>query len=567
MLLFLLVLVTGTLRAQGELALLFDDPFDGVQDPWTVRRGVWTEEAGALASSPTFAAELLGGHPAWQDIRLHVELELPQEMGLAGRIVLQFRRQGDWHSYGLIVRAGGLELVRFDGGPRQYQVLAGSGRSLSAGEVHHLRVDVDGRRMTVYVDGDPVMQGMDPVQTYRSGEIALRTEAAAVRLHRVWVEGPETAPKVDGTLLAGLTPHERILASFPELVPLGPGYHPPGSDAAGGARNIMLIYTHGKRWNNVDALPYVAYGQLVREAGQLPRLEWHDWFFDTFLFLALLTEDKARAYDSASRAAPARWDDWLAFVHGLFAENGHLAAFDRAIATVKESLDDPGYRARVIVMIPYPDRTQGDFGDPEGSGRSFDFSTRNAAAAEDRWAAVHAYINRVLEAWERSEYDNLELIGFYWLAESVGAGDDGLIRRTADTIRAAGYRFFWIPYFTAAGYDRWESLGFDVAIYQPNYMFDTSLPKRRLYDAADRAYRLGMGIEIEANWTILSTEAGRERFRDYLWAGVKYGFMEHAVRAYYLEQDLLGPAYLSTDPDVRAVYDDIYRFVKGAFGN
>src|SRR5690606_6097265 len=91
------------------------------------------------------------------------------------------------------------------------------------------------------------------------------------------------------------------------------------------------------------------------------------------------------------------------------------------------------------------------------------------------------------------------------------------------------------------GYDRWESLGFDVAIYQPNYMFDTSLPKRRLYDAADRAYRLGMGIEIEANWTILSTEAGRERFRDYLWAGVKYGFMEHAVRAYYSGARSLGP--------------------------
>src|SRR5690606_41116877 len=149
MLLFLLVLVTGTLRAQGEPALLFDDPFDGVQDPWTVRRGVWTEEAGALASSPTFTAELLGGHPAWQDIRLHVELELPQEMGLAGRIVLQFRRQGDWHSYGRIVRAGGLELVRFDGGPRQCALLAGACRRLGAGEVHYLGAGVGCRASAV----------------------------------------------------------------------------------------------------------------------------------------------------------------------------------------------------------------------------------------------------------------------------------------------------------------------------------------------------------------------------------------------------------------------------------
>lgn len=565
--LFFLVLGSGAVLAQGEFSVLFEDRFDGTSDLWTVRSGAWTEESGAPTSHHLLAAELAGGHPAWQDVRLHVELELLEDLGLSGRTVLYLRRQGQWQGYGLIVGAGGVELVRFDGEPRQYQVLARSDRTLTVGEKHHLRVDVEGRRMTVYLDGAPVMQGMDPVNTYRMGEIGIRTEGAAVRLYAVRVEGPPGSPTVDATWRSGLTERDRILASFPEFAPSGLGYHPPGSDTAAGARNIMLIYTHGKRWNHVDALPYVAYGELVREIGQLPRLDWHDWFFDTFLFLALLTEDKARAYDSATRAAPANWDDWTDFLHDLFAPNGHLAAFDQAIDLVKESLDDPDYRARVIVMIPYPEVAQTNFGDPVGTGRSLDFSFPNAHAAEDRYAAVSAYMDKVLEFWEQAEYEHLDLIGFYWLAESVRSGDETLIRQTAERIHAAGHRFFWIPYFSAAGYDRWESLGFDVAIYQPNYMFNTSLPKRRLHDAALRAYSLGMGVEIEADWTILSTEAGRERYRDYLWAGLKYGFMEESIRAYYLEQDLMGPAYLSTDPDVRAVYDDTYRFVTGEFGS
>ena len=37
----------------------------------------------------------------------------------------------------------------------------------------------------------------------------------------------------------------------------------------------------------------------------------------------------------------------------LFTPNQQLDAFEQAVARAKQTIDDPGYRAKVVVMIPY----------------------------------------------------------------------------------------------------------------------------------------------------------------------------------------------------------------------
>lgn len=554
------------LSTQAQTRVLFFDDFAQGTALWPAVLGTWTQVPGGLQADERYVSEIVGGHPDWQDVSLEIEFQLTQALAGNDNIKLLFRWQGQWHGYGLLLDSSGTRLVRLEGGVRQFQVLAQSGFVPEPGEATRIRIDMQGRRMTAYINGTPILQGMDPVQTHRSGQIGIRTESAPILLRSVEVTGPEDAPVLDATWLVGQSELDRILSGFPEseLWP-GPGYHPPASDAAAGARDIMLIYTHGTTlWHLTDALPYVGYGEMKRELGTLPRLEWYDWFFDTFLFLSLRTADGERDYGVGTGVT---WRDWLDFLDQVFTQDLYIDAFNEATRQVKEALGDSDYRSKVILMIPYPHGGQMQFGDPRGTGRTLNFNSAGQgeeAALRARVSAIEAYVDEALDRWHARDYEHLELIGFYWLDESMSApGDDELVQRTAALVHERGYKLFWIPHFFAAGLDRWQEVGFDAVILQPNYMFNDRLPRNRLLEAAQRAHAQGLGVEIEADGTILSSESGRERYRDYLWAGVKYGYMEDALHAYYQEVNLLGRAFLSTDPEIRALYDETYLFVKG----
>ncbi|MBE3576334.1 MAG: DUF4855 domain-containing protein [Limnochordales bacterium] len=355
------------------------------------------------------------------------------------------------------------------------------------------------------------------------------------------------------------------------------GYFPPGTEASRGASNIILIYTGyyasgAGDWDLISALPYVAYGKMTPgEPGSLPKIEWVDWFFDTYLFLGLQAPS-GRAFDSPLRAAPARMEDWQWYIDHLFEEGAQLGAFDEAVAFAKQKgLGPEDYRGKVIIMIPNPITSQRDFGDVDGDGKSENFSTigqTSKQASEARIKAVRWYVNQVLERWQARNYQNLELIGFYWVEEQVhtsALSETPTLRTVADDLHQQGYLLFWIPWFNAPGARNWKQYGFDVVIHQPNYMFNTKIPRDRLKEAADIARAYGMGVEIEADSTILKSESGRERYLDYLRAGVEYGYMQGAIKAYYQDARALQEAFFSWSPEVRRMYDATYEFVKGKF--
>lgn len=366
----------------------------------------------------------------------------------------------------------------------------------------------------------------------------------------------------------GLTAPATAWEPFRLPEPEGVGaYFPAGSPEAAGVRHLMLIYTHSD-WTLSRALPYVAYAPPP-EGNRLAPARWTDWFFDSFLFLALVTPDRAHAFDAPSRGKPARWEHWLWFLDYLFTPDQQLDAFEQAVARVKTYIDDPDYKAKVVVMIPYPMPANDDFGDPFGTGTSLSFARFPQGAKaqfEARLKAVEAYLAEFDRRWRERNFQHLELVGLYWLAEEIqGEGDMQLLRAVADLAHQRGLKLFWIPYFTAAGWSQWREAGIDAAIYQPNYMFNTSIPESRLREAAERARRYGMGIEIEADETVLTSAAGRERYLAYLKAGAEYGFMTEALHGYYQGVDILARAFVARQADVRYLYDATYLYVKGMY--
>lgn len=343
-------------------------------------------------------------------------------------------------------------------------------------------------------------------------------------------------------------------------------YFPPGHPDAAGIRHLMLIYTHSD-WTVGSALPYVAYAP--KGSSPLAPAKWSDWFFDSFLFLALVTPDRNHAFDSASRGTPARWEHWMWFIEYLFEPGKQLDAFEEAVARAKNYIDDPDYKAKVVVMIPYPIPSTTDFGDPLGTGESLSFARfpqGDEAQLKARLTAIEAYLKEFDRRWAEKGYEHLELVGLYWLAEAIEtSGDMPLIEAVVEMAEARGLKLFWIPYFSAAGWQRWQEAGFHAAIYQPNYMFNTSIPLSRFEEATTRAKRYGMGIEIEADGTVLTSPEGRARYLAYLDAGVEYGYMTEALHGYYQGVDVLLRAFISTSPDVRALYDATYEYVKGTY--
>lgn len=343
-------------------------------------------------------------------------------------------------------------------------------------------------------------------------------------------------------------------------------YFPPGHPDAAGVRHLMLIYTHSD-WTVGSALPYVAYAP--RGSSPFAPAQWSDWFFDSFLFLALVTPDREHAFDSASRGTPARWEHWMWFVDYLFEPGKQLDAFEEAVARAKQHIDDPDYKAKVVIMIPYPIPSTTDFGDPLGTGQSLSFARfpqGDQAQLKARLTAIEAYLAEIDRRWAEKEYEHLELVGLYWLAEGIEtSGDFPLLEEVVKLTEERGLKLFWIPYFTAPGWNRWQEAGFHVAIYQPNYMFNWSIPLSRFEEAATRAKRYGMGVEIEADGKVFESAEGRARYLAYLDAGVKYGYMTEAIHGYYQGVDILLRAFISTDPEIRYLYDATYQYVKGTY--
>jgi hypothetical protein len=176
-------------------------------------------------------------------------------------------------------------------------------------------------------------------------------------------------------------------------------------------------------------------------------------------------------------------------------------------------------------------------------------------------AACAWHIQTALAKWQRLAPKHLDLAGFYWVAENAHHADIILPRISADS-HAKGKRFFWIPYWTAAGAADWRKLGFDAAYQQPNHFFNAKVPDSRLDAACAFARTSGMGLEFECDaLAIKSPEVFRPRLYAYLRAFEQNGVKTNAAMAYYEGGGAMLAMAQSEEADAKALYRELARWI------
>lgn len=328
-----------------------------------------------------------------------------------------------------------------------------------------------------------------------------------------------------------------------------------------GVHNVLLSYhcspdEEGKHGENAlitveEYLPHVGY---YDQNGKLT-----DTFFDGYLFLPYTSfnySDYAKSFEG-----------WQFYVDDIYTKDRNMDALNQAVGIVADELKLEDYKCTVFTSILYTfptleNNSLNHFGDIDGDGVIDSFSNIENRKKAIKWIIDEEY-NRFLEG----NYGNLEFGGFYWFEEFLQLGDPDekeLTLYASEYVHSLGLKLFWIPWYCASGYEKWQEYGFDVACMQPNYMFGNKDNPNVLRLTAEKTHKLGMCVEIEMN--SVNNAAEVRRYMEYLAAGVEYGYI-YGVKMYYQGgvPGAFHAGYESTDPFKRAVYDMTYLFAKERF--
>ncbi len=327
-------------------------------------------------------------------------------------------------------------------------------------------------------------------------------------------------------------------------------------EALGGVQNIFLAYNcmppeakdegalRISSYTVEEALPYVGY---IDKDGKM-----QDTFFDAALFLPYARFTYSANYKCAS--------GWRYYIDNTFEDGKNVDAFDAAAAKVEKEL---GKECKVKLFFPifhtapyygdFPEK----FGDLDGDGVDEDVTSLDGKLKVTKWM-----IDEQIRRFHAKERTNVEFCGFYWFEEDIAcdtAYEQEVLDFVNGYVHSLGYKYIWIPYYQAPGFNEWKRYGFDAAAMQPNYAFQPNTPVERLYVNAQLAKKYGMCYEMEINTADKHYDC--DRYKEYLQAGVDKGFM-YAIKMYYQSGRAFHDAFISQDPFIRSVYDDTYLFAK-----
>jgi len=313
--------------------------------------------------------------------------------------------------------------------------------------------------------------------------------------------------------------------------------------------DLMLIYQGGfqrPRWTVSRFAPYVTY--------QDPQTGKEQWLFDGFLFIEF-QDGRGHTYEQYSNLKHANQTQWAWLLQRNFANNDGIANLERTVESAVGRIGEPVRRRQVVLTLPVPEPGQTDWGDLDG--RSLDFHNK-----ADRLAACAWYLDLALQRWKELAPKELDLAGFYWVAEESSSTKD-IFPDLAQAVHARGKEFFWIPsYHVNTPLGDWKSFGFDEAYLQPNFFFHPGLSPTRLQNACNFARAHGMGLEIEFDPRMITDSSVYEpRFHAYLDAFTRYGVHDGAAMAWYEGGGALYRLAFSDNPKFRADYDELAQFV------
>ncbi len=324
------------------------------------------------------------------------------------------------------------------------------------------------------------------------------------------------------------------------------GYAGPSEELLGGVNDICLIYHNGITTDESYFKPYVGY---VDANGKIK-----DTLFDGYLFLPTTAPLPSGGRPYGTNYA----SDWNGLFDALFRNGINFDALNKTAETTKNTLGLDELKLKVYVAIPHMDDSLYYFGDIDLNGDNESLTT-----VEDRVYVAQTYAERIIEKFNSKGYQNLELCGFYWFHEEISGTDIETAKAVNKMFDEIGYQLFWIPYYNAGGYMRWEEFGFDVACYQPNYAFNIEVDEVRLKHASIAAKNYGMCIELEIDDAALYEDRFFRKYMNYLARGVDLGYMEEAIHMYYQSTNILGRASKLADKKTRLIYDYTYEFIKG----
>ena len=228
---------------------------------------------------------------------------------------------------------------------------------------------------------------------------------------------------------------------------------------------------------------------------------------------------------------------------------------DKCIEAEKQDIGEPGFKHKIVLGIASALPGQTDWGVLDGD--TLDFNSRADQVRACKW-----YIGRLIENFGKAKYKNIELSGFYWVDEDT-IHCKGLPRDLSPYIHSKGYKFVWIPYWKARGYDHWKDFGFDIAYQQPNHFFNRDIPDSRLDEACKVASEHGMAMEFECDSKALYGIDGSsyDRMQAYIDAFIRNKVFEKSAIAYYTGSWGILDLYKSKNLKDQAIMDRLAKLI------
>lgn len=343
------------------------------------------------------------------------------------------------------------------------------------------------------------------------------------------------------------------ILGFSSLLAAGLAFGSPAAaqsyQTADDVQDLALIYQGGSHrldWTVDEFRPYV-----VHEFSDGTK----DWLFDGFLFLEF-KNGSGRHYTVGYEKLNARKGEWAWLLDRIFEEGKSLSALDACITEEIAELGKPGFKHQIVLGLPEAILDQNDWG--ELDGRVLDFSKE-----EDQLAATRWYIDELMKRFKAAKYKNLELSGFYWVAETNSHCGE-LTVPISEYIHSLGKLFYWIPYWQSKGAEDWKALGFDVAYQQPNHFFNHSIPDSRLDDACAFAREHGMAMEFEFDEkaTADRENSSYARMKAYIDHFEKNDVFNSSALAYYCGNRGVLTLHESKNPADHALMDRLARLIQ-----
>ncbi len=321
--------------------------------------------------------------------------------------------------------------------------------------------------------------------------------------------------------------------------------------------DLVLLYSGGenRKYGNWEKELVQSYLTYTSPDGK------EQWLFDGFLFLEIFDTINHLKFATGYAGEPALKKDWQKVLDLYFSEGKCIDALEKEIEIIKTRLGEPAHKHRIVLSIPEPISEVTNWG--ELDDETIDFTQGD----EQRMRAVKWYINYARELFDKAAYKNVELAGFYWVAETA-THTRTILKNVGEYLNDLNYGFNWIPYWNSDGYKDWKSLGYNFAYQQPNHYFNDAIEYDRLEDACKAAIEYNMDMEVEFDESALAEGKNRgERLREYMRAFSEYGIIKNKRLAYYQGGTTVHLLKNSENEDSKSLYHDFCQFVLEHRGN